>query len=76
MSAAAVCFNLELAALALGFDATWLTDWVAYDTEAKSAMGVKPSENIAGLIFIGTATAPLEDRPRPDVATLFTAWSG
>lgn len=75
MSAAAVCFNLELAAQALGFDATWLTDWVAYDQEAKSAMGVTSAEKVAGLIFIGTATAPLEDRPRPDVAPLLTAWS-
>lgn len=75
MSAAAVCFNLELAAQAHGFDATWLTDWVAYDAEAKSAMGVKPDENIAGLIFFGTASAPLEDRPRPDVGSLLTEWS-
>ena len=30
----------------------------------------------AGLIFIGKATAPLEDRPRPDVDQLVTAWSG
>ena len=75
MSAAAVCFNLELAAQAHGFDATWLTDWVSYDTEAKAAMGLKPGENIAGLIFIGTATAPLEDRPRPDVASLLMEWS-
>jgi nitroreductase len=75
MSADAVCFNLELAAQAHRFDATWLTDWVSYDSEAKAAMGVKPGEKIAGLIFIGTASAPLEDRPRPDVANLLTVWS-
>ncbi len=75
MSAAAVCFNLELAAQAHGFDATWLTDWVAYDTEAKAAMGIGAEEQVAGFIFIGTASAPLEDRPRPDVDTLVTAWS-
>lgn len=75
MSAAAVCFNLELAAFAHGFDATWLTDWIAYDDEAKAAMGLKPGENIVGFIFIGTATAPLEDRPRPDITQLHTSWS-
>ena len=75
MSAAAVCFNLELAAQAHGFDATWLTDWVAYDTEAKAAMSIGAEEQVAGFIFIGTASAPLEDRPRPDVDTLVTAWS-
>lgn len=75
MSAAAVCFNLELAAQAHGFDATWLTDWVSYDAEAKAAMGLSANEQMAGLIFIGTASAPLEDRPRPDVDALLTAWS-
>ena len=76
MSAAALCFNLELSAQAHGFDATWLTDWVAYDAEAKTAMGVGAEEQVAGFIFIGTASAPLEDRPRPDVDQLVTAWSG
>jgi nitroreductase len=76
MSAAAVCFNLELAAQAHGFDATWLTDWVAYDAEAKAAMGIGADEQVAGLIFIGKASAPLEDRPRPSVDDLLTVWSG
>ena len=75
MSAASVCFNFELAALALGFDVQWQSDWVAYDDGAKAAMGVKPGEQIAGFIYIGKSTVPLEDRPRPDVATLVTHWS-
>ena len=76
MSAASVCFNFELAALALGFDVQWQTDWVAYDEGAKAAMGLKPDEQIAGFIYVGKSTVPLEDRPRPDVATLVTHWSG
>lgn len=75
MSAAAVCFNLELAAQAHGFDATWLTDWVCYDAEAKAAMGVGADEQVAGLIFIGKTSAPLEDRPRPNVDELLSVWS-
>lgn len=74
LSAAAVCFNLELAAQAFGFDAQWMTDWVAYDEASKSVMGVKESEQVAGLIFIGKSTVPLEDRPRPDAAALTTYW--
>ena len=74
MSAAAVCFNFELAAQALGFDVQWQSDWVAYDEGAKAAMGLKPGEQIAGLIYIGKSTVPLEDRPRPDVTTLITHW--
>jgi nitroreductase len=74
MSAGAVCFNLELAAQAFGFDVQWQSDWVAYDEGAKAAMGVKPAEKIAGLIYIGTSTVPLEERPRPDLNTLVMRW--
>jgi nitroreductase len=74
MSAAAVCFNTVLAAQALGFDAQWQSDWMAYDPEAKALMGVKDGEQVAGIIYIGTGTAPLEDRPRPDPETLLTRW--
>lgn len=74
MSAAAVCFNIELAAQALGFDVQWQTDWMAYDEVAKAAMGIQPDENVAGLIYIGKSTVALEDRPRPDVVALVTVW--
>ena len=76
MSAAAVCFNMVLAAEALGFDAQWQSDWVAYDEGAKKDMGIAPSEKVAGLIYIGTSSIPLEDRPRPDAASLTTHWRG
>lgn len=76
MSAGALAFNLELAAQAHGFDATWITDWVAYDDAARTAIGIVGDEQLTGLIFIGKAAAPLEDRPRPDVDQLLTAWSG
>jgi nitroreductase len=74
LSSAAVCYNAVLAATALGFDAQWQTDWVAYDAEARAAMGLKASERIAGFIYIGTTTLPLEERPRPDPETLLTRW--
>ena len=74
LSSAAVCFNLELAAQAHGFDVQWMTDWIAYDAAAKKAMGVAETEQVSGLIFIGTSTVALEDRPRPDAAALTTYW--
>jgi nitroreductase len=74
MSAAAVCFNFVLAAQAHGFDAQWQSDWVAYDVGAKAAMGIARAENVAGLIYIGTTSVALEDRPRPDAAALTTYW--
>jgi nitroreductase len=74
MSAAAVCFSLVMAAQAHGFDAQWQSDWIAYDEGAKAAMGLAATENVAGLIYIGTSSVPLEDRPRPDAAALTTRW--
>jgi nitroreductase len=74
MSSAAVCYNAVLAAQALGYDAQWQSNWVAYDIGAKEAMGVASAENVSGVIYIGTSTAPLEDRPRPDVSSLVTKW--
>jgi nitroreductase len=70
LSSAAVCYNAVLAATALGFDAQWQSDWVAYDEGAKAVMGVAPQENISGIIYIGTSSLVLEDRPRPDVSAL------
>ena len=72
MSSAAVCYNAVLAATALGFDAQWQSDWVAYDEGAKAVMGVAPHEKVSGIIYIGTSTVPLEDRPRPDASNLLT----
>jgi len=75
LSSAAVCFNLVLAAQALGFDAQWQTEWVAYDAAALKAMGVSENEKLAGLIYIGHTSVPLEDRPRPELSKLVTYWS-
>jgi len=67
LSAGAVCMNLEHAADAHGFSASWITDWYAYDDQATALFGIQPGETIAGFIHLGTlAEAPLE-RPRPDM---------
>lgn len=73
LSAGAVCMNLEHAANALGYAASWITDWYSYDPQARALFGLGEGERVAGFIHIGTlAEAPLE-RPRPDLATL-TTW--
>lgn len=73
LSAGAVCMNLEHAANALGYSASWITDWYSYDAEATALLGVREGELVAGFIHIGTlAEAPLE-RPRPDL-TAITEW--
>lgn len=76
MSAAAVCENILLAAAALGLGCQWNTDWVAYDPETTKAMGLTGTERVTGILYFGTPTAPLEERPRPDPMALLTRWDG
>jgi len=37
-------------------------------------MKLEPHERVAGLFYFGTPVLPLEDRPRPDPATLLSRW--
>lgn len=73
LSAGAVCMNLEHAAGALGYSASWITDWYSYDREALALYGVGEDERVAGFVHIGTLNEPPLERPRPDVAAL-TVW--
>ncbi|MFZ4604875.1 MAG: nitroreductase family protein [Caulobacter sp.] len=74
LSAGAVCTTLLYAATAMGYGANWITDWYAYDPEARAALGLAADEQVAGFVFIGTAAEPPQERVRPDVAALTTVW--
>ena len=73
LSAGAACMNLLHAAIALGFGAGWLTGWAAYNETVRDAFG-QGHEKIAGFIFIGTSSRPLEERPRPDYDSRIRKW--
>jgi len=68
LSAGAVCMNLEHAANALGYSASWITDWYSYDPDALALLGVEAHEQVAGFIHLGTLAEPPLERPRPDLA--------
>lgn len=70
LSAGAAVMNLVHAAHALGFGANWVTEWVAYDEEAKAVLSIAPHEKVAGFVHIGTPAEPPVDRPRPDLAAI------
>lgn len=65
MSAGAVCMNLVLAANAMGFATSWLTEWFAYNRKVLSRFGLAEHEKIAGFVHIGRPTTTVEDRVRP-----------
>ncbi|MFN8830063.1 MAG: nitroreductase [Labrys sp. (in: a-proteobacteria)] len=67
LSAGAVCQNILVAASALGFGASWLTGWYAYDRAVLAELGVGEGERVAGFIHVGTPRERVPDRPRPDL---------
>ena len=73
LSCGAAGMNLLTAAHALGFVAGWVTGWRTYSETVESSF-CEPGERIAGFIFIGHVASELEDRQRPDLATLVRHW--
>jgi nitroreductase len=76
LSAGNVCFNLMHAAFALGYAASWVTRWFAFDTAAQQMLGARGGERFIGFVHIGTPSAVIEDRDRPDLAKVVTRWNG
>jgi nitroreductase len=68
MSAGAVCMNILHACHALGYGAKWLSEWPAFRSEVVKALGGKPTDKIAGFLYIGTKTEEPDDRDRPKLA--------
>jgi nitroreductase len=72
LSAGAAAMNLVTAAHALGFGATWITEWYAYDRRVLDALGLSANEKIAGFVHVGRPKQPPEDRPRPPLNEIVT----
>jgi nitroreductase len=73
LSAGAATMNLLHAAHALGFAAGWLTGWPTFSHAVRDGLGAAP-ERIAGFVFIGTPSRPLDERPRPEPARVVSHW--
>ncbi|RYE10395.1 MAG: nitroreductase [Hyphomicrobiales bacterium] len=76
LSAGNVCFNLMHAAFAIGYAAVWVTRWFAFDTAAQAMLGARAGERFVGFVHIGTPTAVIEDRDRPDLSKVVSRWQG
>ncbi|OYX00763.1 MAG: nitroreductase [Caulobacter vibrioides] len=74
MSAGAVCMTLLLAAEAMGFGANWITDWYAFDPDARALLGVADTEQVAGFIHLGTPSEDPLERVRPDMSAIVQRW--
>ena len=75
LSAGNVAFNLVHAAFALGFAASWVTRWYAFDHDAARMLGAREGEQFVGFVQIGSSSAVIEDRPRPELGSIVSRWS-
>ena len=73
LSCGAACMNLMIAAHAMGFVAGWITGWACYSERVRQAFA-REQERLAGLIYIGTPSAPLEERQRPAYDYVVSEW--
>jgi nitroreductase len=76
LSCGAACFSMCLAANALGFGTSWITEWYSYSPHVREALKLAPNERLAGFVYIGTRREWPPDRERPDLAKIVSRWSG
>jgi nitroreductase len=72
LSAGAVCQNMLLAAHAMGYVGSWITEWYAFHPHVRDGIGMKSGERVAGFLYFGKPALPLEERVRPDLDKLVT----
>ena len=76
LSAGAACLNLCLAANALGYGTSWITEWIAYNAAVGAALHLADNERIAGFIYVGTPMERPDERERPALAEIVSRWRG
>jgi nitroreductase len=76
LSAGASAMSLVIAAHAMGYAASWITEWYAYDRRVLDALGLGANERIAGFVHIGRPVKPPEERDRPKLEAIVTRFGG
>ena len=75
LSAGASAMSLVIAAHAMGYAASWITEWYSYDRRVLDGLGLAATERMAGFVHIGTPSKPPDDRERPKLDTIVTRYS-
>ena len=52
----------------------WITEWYSFSETIKKALSLTANERIAGFVYVGTDSAPQEDRERPALVDTVTRW--
>lgn len=75
LSSGAACQTMLIAAQSTGYAAQWLTEWYAYDSDVKKAIGAEADDEIAGFVYLGNPVGELTDRARPIYDDIVSEWS-
>lgn len=76
LSAGTVGMNLLYGAMALGYGASWVTNWYSDDEEGRRLLGLSPDERIAAIVHIGSYAGEIPERPRPDMDRIVSNYAG
>jgi nitroreductase len=76
LSSGAACQNMLTAALGMGFAAQWITEWYAYNSDVKAALGLEPTDKVSGFLYLGSMTETPTDRARPEYQDIVSEWTG
>ena len=76
LSSGMAAMNLMISANALGFGTNLITNWYSDSPEGRAVLGLAPDERVVGFVHIGSFDGPVQDRPRPDPATLYADYTG
>jgi nitroreductase len=63
-----------LASEALGYAGVWRTGDAAFDRTVMDDLGLSADEEITGFIYLGSRQGKPKNIPRPDLATIVSAW--
>lgn len=76
LSGGAAAMSLVLAANAMGYGTNWITNWYSEVEEGRALLGLAPQERVVGFVHVGSYESQGPERPRPDIATLVSDYSG
>ncbi len=74
LSAGASAFNLCLAANAMGYGTSWVTEWIAYSPRIKAVLALAENERVVGFVHIGTPSEKPQERERPKLEDVVSYW--
>lgn len=72
LSAGAAAMKLLIAANAIGYEAQWISEWIAFDEQLRDDFGLAEGERIAGFFHVGMPSMPKTERDRPSLDAIFS----